>query len=92
MTIKKGMRWNKDVICMSLSLFNRNTAAYRDLIQNNWLHLPSEQLIKLYKNAVQQKPGIVPDLMLWMTNEAIRQNRLQKDTVGGIILDEMAIQ
>lgn len=77
--MKIKMRWDKDVICMPLSLYNRNTAAYRDLIQNNWLQLPSAQLIK---NAVQQKPGIVPDMMLWMTNEAIRQNILQKDTVG----------
>ncbi|CAG2217058.1 unnamed protein product [Mytilus edulis] len=73
MKSKKEMRWDKDVICMALSLFNRNPAAYRDITQNSWLNLPSEQLIKLYKNAVQQKPGIVPDMMLWMSNEAKRQ-------------------
>lgn len=92
MKSKKEMRWDKDVICMALSLFNRNPAAYRDITQNSWLNLPSEQLIKLYKNAVQQKPGIVPDMMLWMSNEAKRQKLVNEGYYGGIILDEMAIQ
>ncbi|CAG2213956.1 unnamed protein product [Mytilus edulis] len=92
MTSKKGMRWDKDVICMALSLYNRNPSAYRDIVQNDWLQLPSESLIKLYKNAVHQCPGIVPDMMLWMCNEAKRQNLVTEDYFGGLILDEMAIQ
>lgn len=88
----KGMRWDKDVISMALSLYNRNPAAYRDITQNSWLQLPSESLIKLYKNAVQQSPGIVPQMMLWMSNEAKSQNLTTEGYYGGIILDEMAIQ
>ena len=92
MKSKKGMRWDKDVHCMALSLFNRNPAAYRDLTQNNWLQLPSESTIKVYKHAVQQGPGIVNDMMLWMHNEAERQNLITEGYYGGIILDEMVIQ
>lgn len=88
---KAGMRWDKDVICMALSLFNRNPAAYRDLTSNNWLNLPSESLINIYKNAVQQRPGIVYNMMVWMNREAKRQKTPIEGYYGGIILDEMAI-
>lgn len=89
---KKGMRWDKEIICMSLSLYNRNPAVYRDLTLNKWLLLPSEQLLKVYKHAVQQKPGIVPNMMQWMYNESMRQISIPEGYYGGIILDEMAIQ
>ncbi|CAC5368771.1 unnamed protein product [Mytilus coruscus] len=92
MTSKKGMRWDKDVMYMALSLYNRNPAAYRDIVENDWLQLPSESLIKIYKNAMQQFPGIVPEMMLWMSNEAKRQNLVTEGYFGGLILDEMAIQ
>lgn len=91
-TSKTGMRWDKDVICIALSLYNRNPAAYRDLTQNNWLHLPCESLLQRYKNAVHQKPGISFDMMSWMNNEAKSQNLTVKGYYGGLILDEMAIQ
>ena len=86
------MRWPKDVICMALTLFNRNPSAYRDIKQNGWLRLPSESILSLYKNAVQQKPGIIPDMMQWMRQEATNQKLPTEGLYGGIILDEMAIQ
>ena len=89
---KKGMRWDKDIICMALSLYNRNPAAYRDLTVNNWLHLPSESLLGRYKNAIIQKPGIINDMMYWMHSEAKAQNLTIDGYYGGLILDEMAIQ
>ncbi|CAG2207258.1 unnamed protein product [Mytilus edulis] len=89
---KTSVRWDKDVICMALVLFNRNPAAYRDMTLNKWLHLPSEQMLKIYKNAVRQGPGIIPEMMLWMANEGKRQIKLDEGYYGGLILDEMAIQ
>ena len=58
----KGVRWPKEVICMALTLYNRNPSAYKDITKNGWLNLPSESLIYLYKNAVKQKPGIIPGM------------------------------
>ncbi|KAJ8311525.1 hypothetical protein KUTeg_010880 [Tegillarca granosa] len=89
---KNGMRWDKDVICMALSLYNRNPAAYRDLTQNNWLNLPFESLLQRYKNAVHQRPGISNEMMGWMSNEAKSQNITVTGYYGGLILDEMMIQ
>lgn len=89
---KNRMRWDKDIICMALSLFNRNPAAYRDLTVNNWLHLPSKSVLGRYKNAIIQKPGVINDMMYWMHNEAKSQKLTIEGYYGGIILDEMAIQ
>ena len=46
----------------------------------------------MYKTAVQQKPGIVPDMMQWMSQEAARQNIPPHVMFGGLIMDEMSIQ
>ena len=91
-TSKQGLRWDKNVICIALSLYNRNPAAYRDLTQNNWLHLPSESLLQRYKNAVHQRSGIFHDMMSWMSSEAKSQCLPMSGYYGGLILDEMAIQ
>lgn len=61
-------------------------------MQQKWLQLPSESLVSLYKNAVRQGPGILPDMMTWMKNEAKRQNVPAEGYFGGVILDEMALQ
>lgn len=88
----KGMRWPKETICMALTLYNRNPSAYRDITNNGWLNLPSESILFLYKSAIKQKPGIIPDMMAWMRKEALRQNIQKCGFYGGIFLDEMAIQ
>ena len=89
---KYGMRWPKELISMSLGIYNRNPSSYRLLSQNGWLNLPSERLLSVYKNAVQQKPGIVTDMMQWMQQEALRQNVPPHGMYGGLIMDEMSIQ
>lgn len=88
----KGMRWPKDVICMAITLYNRNPSAYRDITKNGWLNLPSDSLLYLYKNAIKQRPGIIPDMMAWMRKESIRLKICKEGLYGGILLDEMAIQ
>lgn len=70
------MRWEKEIISMAISIYNRNTGVKRKITHQKWLQLPSESLVCLYKNSVRQGPGILPDMtdMTWMKNEAIRQN------------------
>ncbi|KAK3082719.1 hypothetical protein FSP39_003464 [Pinctada imbricata] len=89
---RKGMRWDKDVISISLSIYNRNPGVYRNMVQNGWLQLPSESLLSLYKNSVRQGPGVIHDMMQWMQTEASRQKVSREGYFGGIILDEMSIQ
>ena len=89
---KYGMRWPKELISMSLGIYNRNPSSYRLLSQNGRLNLPSERLLSVYKNAIQQKPGIVTDMMQWMQQEALRQNVPPHGMYSGLIMDEMSIQ
>jgi hypothetical protein len=56
------------------------------LQKNGWLNLPSERLLFLYKSAIKQKPGIIPDMMAWMRKEALRQNIQKCGFYGGIFL------
>lgn len=86
------MQWDKEIVSMAISIYNRNPGVYREIIHQKWLQLPSESLVYLYKNSVRQGPGILPDMMTWMKNEAIRQNIPTSGYYGGIILDEMSIQ
>ena len=46
-------------------------------------------LVSLYKNAVRQGPGILPDMMTWMKNEARRQSVPAEDYFGGFILEDV---
>lgn len=88
----KGMRWPKEIISMTLTLYNRNPSAYKDLVKNEWLKLPSESLLHLYKSAIKQKPGIIPEMMSWMQQEATRLLIPKEGYYGGILLDEMSLQ
>lgn len=56
------------------------------------LVLPSEYLLVLYKNCVNQITGFNDEVFTWMHNEAERLGIPQDDRVGGLIIDEMAIQ
>jgi hypothetical protein len=56
------------------------------------LVLPSQSLLRRYKNSVQQAPGITPDNLNWMKKEADKQSTSEFGRRGGILLDEMSIQ
>ncbi|CAC5376350.1 unnamed protein product [Mytilus coruscus] len=88
----KGVRWPKEIICMALTIYNRNPSAYKNITTNGWLNLSSESLLYLYKNAVKQKPGIIPTMMAWIKNEAVRLRVETEGYYGGVLLDEMSIQ
>jgi hypothetical protein len=75
-----------------MTLYNRNPSAYKDITKNGWLSLPSVNLSYIYKNAVKQKHGIIPDMMAWMKNEAGRLKIEKEGFYGGLLLDEMSIQ
>ena len=63
--------------------------SYTNLRQSGILHLPSESLLKKYKNCIDQKPGINHNTLKWLYDES---NRLGTEKHGGLILDEMAVQ
>jgi len=59
------------------------------------VQLPSGRLLQYHKNVVNQAPGINESVIKWTVEEAKSSKRRSIDTagkVGGLILDEMAIQ
>ena len=51
--------------------------------------LPSESLLRKYKNSLVQEPGLHDDNLLWMYNSAKEMGCV---TSGGLTIDEMAVQ
>lgn len=82
-------RWDKEVVQVCLTLWNRSPQAYSSLCSSGMLFLPSVNLLQRYKNCFEQSPGINTSMLLWMYNEA---KRLNVDMRGGLIFDEMSIQ
>lgn len=85
----RSRRWDKSIIQIALTLWNRSPQGYTTLRDSNMLYLPSESLLQRYKNCFTQHPGLNDNMIIWMHNES---KRLKTDRHGGLILDEMAIQ
>lgn len=82
-------RWDKEIVQICLTLWNRSPQAYVSLVDSGVLVLPSISLLQKYKNCFEQTPGLNDHMLQWMFNEA---KRLKVDMRGGLILDEMGIQ
>lgn len=85
------MATNYYTICGACVSF-RSPQAYADLKLSGMLVLPTERLLRYYKNAVRQRPGINSDQLEWMESEAELANLTEYGRHGGLLLDEMTIQ
>jgi hypothetical protein len=54
--------------------------------------MPSERLLTMYKNSLQQLPGVNQQMLVWMYHEASRAEVPAHGYEGGLIFDEMSIQ
>lgn len=88
----KGRRWSRSLISVCLQLFTRSPQGYMSLKQSGILVLPSPSLLIMYKNNVQHKVGFNNEVFQWMLKEAIRLEVPAEGLLGGVIMDEMAIQ
>ena len=91
LTVKdsRAMRWDKSLIKVCLTLWTQSPNSYTMLRSSGLLLLPSESLLKKYKNCFEQCPGFTDETVSWMNSEAEKENC---DKCGGIILDEMSVQ
>lgn len=85
-------RWDPQFISVCLGLYVRSPKAYTDLRDSGMITLPSERLLRMYKNCIKQKPGINEENIGWMKKEADRQKVSTFGRRGGICIDEMTIQ
>ena len=89
---KRQRKWDPDFISFCLSIDVLSPRIYRDLRDSPMLVLPSESLLRMYKNCIKQKPDINEENLTWMKKEAERQNVSDFGKRGGLIVDEMSIQ
>lgn len=89
---KRRRRWDPEFISLCISLYVRSPKAYEDLRNSQMLVLPTERLLRMYKNCIKQKPGINTENIQWMNKEALKQDLSKFGKRGGIIIDEMSIQ
>ena len=87
----RGRRYDKEMISLSLSLWCTSPKNYQKLRDSGFI-MPSPTTLSLYKNAVEQKPGLNADMFRWMLKEAKRINLREVGYSGGLVLDEMNIQ
>lgn len=67
-------RWSKDIVRLCLTLYCRSPRGYNELRGSNFLILPSQNLLRKYKNSVHQEAGVNKDMLEWMANEAKIKN------------------
>ena len=89
---KRQRKWDPEFISFCLGIYVKSPRVYRDLRDSPMLVLPSESLLRMYKNCIKQKPGINQDNLTWMAKEAERQKVGKFGKRGGLVIDEMSIQ
>ena len=85
-------RWNQRIISECLNLYTPSPEGYRVLRQSGLLILPSPRLLILYKNSINHIPGFDSNIFNWMNLEAKRLHIPPEGRIGGLLIDEMAIQ
>jgi hypothetical protein len=87
---KMGRRYHPQIIRFALSLHGKSPAAYRELRDSGALVLPSERVLRDYKNYFKPKAGINPENIEALREKAASLTGTRRYTV--IVMDEMKIQ
>ena len=87
---KFGRRYHPQIICFALSLHGKSPAAYSELQDSSALILPSERVLRDYKNYFKPKAGINPENNEALREKAISLTGIQRYVV--VVMDEMKIQ
>lgn len=77
---------------MCLQIWHRSKTAYKAVKESGFLKLPSGRLLRYYKNTVNSAQGLQKDRLLWMSQEAEKDNITPFGRQGAIVFDEMSIQ
>lgn len=89
---KHQRKWDPEFISFCLNIYVKSPRIYRELRNSEMLVLPSESLLRMYKNCIRQKPGLNDENLIWMNKEAQRQKISDFGRRGGLVIDEMSIQ
>ena len=89
-TKKFGRRYHPQIIRFALSLHGKSPAAYRELRDSGALILPSERVLRDYKNYYKPKAGLNNENTDTLREKASSLSGIQRYVV--VAMDEMKIQ
>lgn len=89
-TEKMGRRYHPQIIRFALSLHGKSPAAYRELQDSGALILPSERVLRDYKNHFKPKAGLNSDNIESLREKASSATGIQRYVA--LVMDEMKIQ
>ena len=87
---KMGRRYHPQVIRFALSIHGKSPAAYRELRESGALVLPSERVLRDYKNYFKPKPGINMENIECVREKVRSFSEVQRYVV--LVMDEMKIE
>ena len=87
---KMGRRYHPQIIRFALSLHGKSASAYRELRDSGALILPSERVLRDYKNYFKPKAGINQENIDDLRGKTSTYSDLQRYVA--LIMDEMKIQ
>ena len=87
---KMGRRYHPQIIRFALSLHGKSASAYRELRDSGALILPSERVLRDYKNYFKPKAGINQENIDDLRGKTSAYSDLQRYVA--LIMDEMKIQ
>lgn len=88
----RGRRWSQKIISSCLQWYCKSPHAYEAFRATKMLILPCPSTLIIYKTKVKQEPGFDDKILQWMHADAVRKGIHQDGWMGGIVIDEMAIQ
>ena len=87
---KMGRRYHPQVIFFALSLHSKSASAYGEVRKSGALILPSERVLRNYKNYFKPKAGIHKENIENLREKTASFSEIQRYVA--IIMDEMKIQ
>ncbi|KAL9977257.1 hypothetical protein ACROYT_G014639 [Oculina patagonica] len=87
---KNAYRWHSKIMRLCLDLYCKNPNVLVPLRQ--FIILPSNKTIRMYKNKVKETPGWNEEVLMWCMNAAKENGLKPGDFMGGFAIDEMKIQ
>ncbi|KAK3746723.1 hypothetical protein QZH41_018762, partial [Actinostola sp. cb2023] len=89
-TFKSDTDFERKIIKLCLDLYCKNPHVLDPLRQ--FINLPSNRTIRLYKNKREQQPGWQRETVEWCLEAAKENNLKECDYWGGFVIDEMKVQ
>ena len=88
----KGMRWHPTLIRWCISMFAESPAAYHQLAESGFVHLPSRNTLKSYINFTQSLPDGNPDVLQLVAKESDLPDAAEFKTNVTLVWDEIRIK